>query len=148
MPSRRGLCGRDTDRWVWPQPGCESLPAAVKPAEELRKRLPNAQFEFDPGINPAEAVLAARRADIAVVFAIRAEGEGLTAPICRRHGSGRADRRSRVRQRELPVLETGNLVTMPWRDSVKHHGLVSARRRPGRYGIVTGQATPGRLPIT
>lgn len=34
------------------------------PLSELRKRLPNAQFEFDPGINPAEAVLAARRADI------------------------------------------------------------------------------------
>ena len=46
------------------------------PLDELRKQLPHAQIEFDPGISPAEAVLAARRADVAIVFAIRVEGEG------------------------------------------------------------------------
>ena len=34
------------------------------PLSQLQKQLPHAQFEFDPGTSPAEAVLAARRADI------------------------------------------------------------------------------------
>lgn len=46
------------------------------PLQELRRLLPENTIDFDPGISPAEAVAAAQRADIAIVFAVRAEGEG------------------------------------------------------------------------
>ena len=44
------------------------------PLEELSRRVPNAQIEFDPGMTPAEAAMVARRCDVAIVFAIRAMG--------------------------------------------------------------------------
>src|SRR4051794_33615575 len=50
------------------------------PLEELRDRLPQAEIEFDPGMAPAEAALLAARSDVAVVFAIRIEGEGFDLP--------------------------------------------------------------------
>lgn len=124
------------------------------PLSELRKRLPNAQFEFDPGINPAEAVLAARRADIAIVFAIRAEGEGFdSADLSLPWGQDALIAAvASANANTVVVLETGNPVTMPWRDSVN---AIMQAWYPGQAGgqavaeIVTGQVNPsGRLPIT
>lgn len=46
------------------------------PLQQLRKLLPEATIDLDPGISQAEAMAAAQRADIAIVFAVRAEGEG------------------------------------------------------------------------
>lgn len=124
------------------------------PLDELRKQFPLAQIEFDPGVSPAEAAHAARRADIAIVFAIRAEGEGfdiadLSLPW------GQDDLITAVSTANpdtVVVLETGNPVTMPWRDSVR--AIVQAWY-PGQAGgraiaeILAGQVNPsGRLPIT
>ena len=124
------------------------------PLDELRKRLPNAQIEFDPGISPAEAVLAARRADIAIVFAIRVEGEGFDgADLSLPWGQDAVIAAvSAANANTVVVLETGNPVCMPWRDSV--NAIVQAWY-PGQAGgraiaeIITGQVNPsGRLPIT
>lgn len=124
------------------------------PLDELRKHLPQAQIEFDPGIGPAEAVRAARGADIAIVFAVRAEGEGfdiadLTLPW------GQDELITAVaaaNPNTLVVLQTGNPASMPWRDSV--NAVVQAWF-PGQAGgraiaeILTGKVNPsGRLPIT
>ena len=58
------------------------------PLTELRERLPDAEIEFDPGMTPAEAALAARRADVAIVFADPRRGRGLRhAPTCRCRGA-------------------------------------------------------------
>jgi len=124
------------------------------PLDELHKQFPHAHIEFDPGISPAEAVLAARRSDIAIVFAIRAEGEGfdtvdlslpwgqdaLIAAVCD------------VNPNTVVVLQTGNPVTMPWQDSA--NAIVQAWY-PGQAGaraiaeIIAGRVNPsGRLPIT
>src|SRR6516162_1687190 len=46
------------------------------PLAELRKVLPKAHIEYDPGMSPVEAVMIARRSDLAIVFGIRLEGEG------------------------------------------------------------------------
>src|SRR5262249_36092076 len=46
------------------------------PVAELKKLLPNAKIENDPGMSPAEAAMTARRMDVAIVFGIRVEGEG------------------------------------------------------------------------
>jgi beta-glucosidase len=125
-----------------------------KPLDELRKQLPNAQIEFDPGISPAEAVLAARRADIAIVFAIRVEGEGFdSADLSLPWGQDAVIAAvSAANANTVVVLETGNPVSMPWRGSV--NAIVQAWY-PGQAGaqaiaeIIAGQMNPsGRLPIT
>ena len=124
------------------------------PLNELRKQFPHAHIEFDPGISPAEAVLAARRADIAIVFAIRAEGEGFDiADLSLPWGQDALITAvSAANSNTVVVLETGNPVAMPWRDSVR--AIVQAWY-PGQAGaraiaeILAGQANPsGRLPIT
>ncbi len=124
------------------------------PLDELRKQFPHAHIEFDPGISPAEAVLAARRADIAIVFAIRAEGEGVDiADLSLPWGQDALIAAvSAANPNTVVVLETGNPVAMPWRDSVR--AIVQAWY-PGQAGaraiaeILAGQANPsGRLPIT
>jgi beta-glucosidase len=124
------------------------------PLDELRKQLPNAQLEFDPGISPAEAALAARRADIAIVFAIRIEGEGFDgADLSLPWGQDALITAvSAANPNTVVVLETGNPVTMPWRDSV--NAIVQAWY-PGQAGgqaiaeILAGKVNPsGRLPIT
>ena len=124
------------------------------PLDELRKQLPNAQIEFDPGISPAEAALAARRADVAIVFAIRVEGEGFDgADLSLPWGQDAVIAAvAAANPNTVVVLETGNPVAMPWRDSV--NAIVQAWY-PGQAGgqaiaeIVAGQVNPsGRLPIT
>lgn len=124
------------------------------PLEELRKLLPQAQIEFDPGVSPAEAVRAAHTADVAIVFAVRAEGEGfdigdLSLPW------GQDELIAAVaaaNPNTVVVLQTGNPVSMPWRDAV--NAVVQAWF-PGQDGaraiaeILTGTVNPsGRLPIT
>ena len=124
------------------------------PLNELRKQFPHAHIEFDPGISPAEAVLAARRADIAIVFAIRAEGEGFDiADLSLPWGQDALITAvSAANPNTVVVLETGNPVAMPWRDSVR--AIVQAWY-PGQAGaraiaeILAGRVNPsGRLPIT
>jgi beta-glucosidase len=124
------------------------------PLEELRKQFPGAQIEFDPGISPAEAVLTARRADIAIVFAIRVEGEGFdSADLALPSGQDAVIAAvAAANPNTVVVLETGNPVAMPWRDSV---GAILQAWYPGQGGavaiaeVIAGQVNPsGRLPIT
>ncbi|OSC42141.1 beta-glucosidase [Mycobacterium decipiens] len=124
------------------------------PLSELRKRIPGAQIEFDPGLSPAEAVLAAQRADVSIVFATRAEGEGFdSADLSLPWGQDALIAAvASANANTVVVLETGNPVAMPWRDSVN---AIVAAWYPGQAGgqaiaeIVTGQVNPsGRLPIT
>lgn len=124
------------------------------PVEELRKQLPQAQIEFDPGISAAEAALVAQRADIAIVFAIRAEGEGYDlADLSLPWGQDEMIAAvAAANPNTVVVLETGNPVSMPWRNAV--NAVVHAWY-PGQAGaqaiaeILSGRVNPsGRLPIT
>lgn len=124
------------------------------PLDELRKQFPSAQIEFDPGVGPAEAESAARRADIAIVFAIRAEGEGFDiADLSLPWGQDALiSAVAAANPNTVVVLETGNPASMPWRDSVQ--AIVQAWY-PGQSGgraiaeILAGEVNPsGRLPIT
>ncbi len=124
------------------------------PLDALRKQFPHAHIEFDPGLSPAEAVLTARRADLAIVFGIRVEGEGfdsadLSLPWGQDAVIGAV---ASANANTVVVLETGNPAAMPWRDSV--NAIVQAWY-PGQAGgqaiaeIISGQVNPsGRLPIT
>jgi beta-glucosidase len=124
------------------------------PLAELRKQFPNAQIDFDPGMSPAEAVLAAKRADVAVVFAIRVEGEVFdSADLSLPWGQDAViSAVAAANPNTVVVLETGNPAVMPWRDSA--NAIVQAWY-PGQAGgqaiaeIVAGRVNPsGRLPIT
>ena len=99
-------------------------------------------------------MLAARRADIAIVFAIRVEGEGFdSADLSLPWGQDAVIAAvAAANPNTVVVLETGNPVSMPWRDSV--NAIVQAWY-PGQAGaqaiaeIIAGQVNPsGRLPIT
>jgi len=124
------------------------------PVTELRKLLPGAEIEFDPGMSPAEAALTARRCDMAVVFGIRLEGEGFdNADLSLPWGQDAViEAVAAANPNTIVVLETGNPVAMPWRDSVR--AIVEAWY-PGQAGgqaiaeILTGAVNPsGRLPVT
>lgn len=124
------------------------------PLAELRKLLPKAQIEFDPGYTPAEAVLMAKRSDVVIAFGIRVEGEGFDiADLSLPWGQDAViDAVASVNPNTIVVLETGNPVSMPWRNKVK--AIVQAWY-PGQAGaqaiaeVVTGGVNPsGRLPIT
>lgn len=127
---------------------------APSPLQELRKELPQGLIEFDPGISPAEAALAAQLADVAIVFAVRAEGEGYDlADLSLPWGQDEMITAVAAANPDtVVVLETGNPVSMPWRDVV--NAVVQAWY-PGQAGaraiaeILTGRVNPsGRLPIT
>lgn len=124
------------------------------PLTELRKMLPHKTIEFDPGISPAEAALTARRADIAVVFAVRVEGEGFdNADLALPWGQDAViEAVAEAQPNTVVVLETGNPTAMPWREKVN---AILQAWYPGQAGgqaiaeILVGAANPcGRLPLT
>ncbi len=124
------------------------------PVTELRKLLPRAHVEFDPGQSPAESALMARRSDLAIVFAIKVESEGFDSPDLSLPWGQDAviEAVAAANPNTIVVLETGNPITMPWRDGVK--AIVEAWY-PGQSGgkaiaeVLAGVANPsGRLPVT
>ena len=124
------------------------------PLEELRRLLPGAHIEYDPGMSPAESALTARRADLVIVFGIRLEGEGFDNPdLSLPWGQDEVIAAvAAVNPNTVVVLETGNPVAMPWRDQVR---AVVEAWYPGQEGgraiaeVLTGAVNPsGRLPIT
>ena len=124
------------------------------PLVELKKLLPNAEIEFDPGMSPGESALMAKRSDVVIVFAIRVDSEGFDDPDLSLPWGQDAviDAVADANPNTVVVLETGNPVTMPWRDKVK--AIVEAWY-PGQAGgqaiaeVLTGAVNPsGRLPIT
>jgi beta-glucosidase len=124
------------------------------PLAALKKLLPQAQIDFDPGMSPAEAAMLARRSDVVIVFGMRVEGEGFDLPDLTLPWGQDAviEAVASANPHTMVVLETGNPVAMPWRDRVK--GIVQAWY-PGQAGgqaiaeVLTGQVNPsGRLPIT
>jgi beta-glucosidase len=124
------------------------------PLAELRKLLPEAQIEFDPGYTPAEAALMAKRTDLVFAFGIRVEGEGFdSADLSLPWGQDAViDAVATANPNTIVVLETGNPVSMPWRDKVR---AVVQAWFPGQAGaqaiaeVLTGTVNPsGRLPIT
>jgi beta-glucosidase len=124
------------------------------PVAELRRLLPDAEIEFDPGMTPAEAALLARRSDVVIAFGIRVEGEGYDLPDLSLPWGQDAviDAVAAANPNAIVVLETGNPVAMPWRE--KARAIVQAWY-PGQAGgqaiaeVLTGAVNPsGRLPLT
>src|SRR6516162_12398 len=124
------------------------------PLAELRKLLPGAEIEFDPGMSPAESVLMAARCDVAIVFAIKLDSEGFDDPDLSLPWGQDAviEAVAAANPNTIVVLETGNPVAMPWRDRVN---TIVGAWYPGQAGgqaiaeVLTGAVNPsGRLPVT
>ena len=127
---------------------------APSPLAELKKLLPDAQFDFDPGLTPAEAALLAKRSDVVIAFGIRVEGEGFDiADLSLPWGQDDViEAVASVNPNTVVVLETGNPASMPWRNKAK--AIVEAWYA-GQAGaqaiaeVLAGKVNPsGRLPIT
>jgi beta-glucosidase len=124
------------------------------PLAELRKLLPGAEIEFDPGMNPAESALMAARCDVAVVFAIKLDSEGFDDPDLSLPWGQDAviEAVAAANHNTIVVLETGNPVAMPWQGRVN---AIAEAWYPGQAGgqaiaeVLTGAVNPsGRLPVT
>ncbi|HEY6983476.1 MAG TPA: glycoside hydrolase family 3 C-terminal domain-containing protein [Pseudolabrys sp.] len=124
------------------------------PLAELKKLLPQAQIEFDGAYTPAESALLARRSDVVIAFGIRIEGEAFDLPDLSLPWGQDAiiDAVATANPNTIVVLETGNPVSMPWRDKVK---AIAQAWYPGQAGgqaiaeVLTGKVNPsGRLPIS
>ncbi|HEX6695579.1 MAG TPA: beta-glucosidase [Solirubrobacteraceae bacterium] len=124
------------------------------PMQELARLMPEAEIEFDPGMTAAEAALLAGRSDVAIVFAIRVEGEGYDLPDLSLPWGQDAviDAVASANPNTIVVLETGNPVAMPWQEKVR--AIVQAWY-PGEAGgqaiaeVLTGAVNPsGRLPVS
>src|SRR5262249_49250323 len=120
---------------------------------ELKKLLPNAEIEFDPGMSPAESALMARRSDVVIAFGIKIESEAFDDPDLSLPWGQDAviEAVADANPNTIVVLETGNPIVMPWRDKV--NAIVEAWY-PGQSGgraiaeVLTGAVNPsGRLPI-
>ena len=124
------------------------------PVDELKKLLPSAEIEYDGAYTPSESALLAKRSDVAILFAIRVEGEAFDLPDLSLPWGQDAviEAVAAANPNTIVVLQTGNPVSMPWRDKVK--GIVQAWF-PGQAGataiaeVLTGKVNPsGRTPIT
>lgn len=124
------------------------------PLTELAALLPDASIAFDPGMSPAESALAARNADLAIVFGIKIDAEGFDDPDLSLPWGQDAviDAVAAANPNTIVVLETGNPVLAPWKDRVR--AIIEAWY-PGQAGgqaiaeVLAGAVNPsGRLPIT
>jgi beta-glucosidase len=124
------------------------------PVGALKKLLPHAEVEFDPGMNPSESAALARRSDVAIVFGIRPEGEGFDNPDLSLPWGQDAviTAVAAANPNTVVVLETGNPVAMPWGEDVR--AIVEAWYSGQAGGqaiaeVLAGVVNPsGRLPMT
>ena len=124
------------------------------PLRALQAAAPTATVTFDDGTDPARAAAVAKAADIAIVYAVKPEVEGVDhADLSLPRGQDALiDAVATANAKTVVVLETGNPVTMPWLGKV---GAVVEAWFSGQRGgeaiaaILTGKVAPqGRLPIT
>lgn len=127
---------------------------AGAPQAALKRAMPKADVRFDPGVYPQDAAALAARSDVAIVFVNKYEAEGFDSPDLSLPGNQDAIVEATVaaNPNTIVVLQTGNAVTMPWRDKVK---AIVAAWYPGQEGavaiadVLTGKVNPsGRLPIS
>ena len=124
------------------------------PLKALAARAPKVKFAYRDGRHVEDAVLAAKQADVAIVFATQLTTEGLDVP-----GLSLPDGQDALiaavaaaNPRTIVVLETGGPVQMPW---LTQTAAVIEAWYPGARGaeaitaILFGDANPsGRLPLS
>jgi beta-glucosidase len=124
------------------------------PLKALATRAPRTKIAYRDGRHLAEAVEAARQADVAIVFATQLTTESLDVPdLSLQDGQDALIAAiSAANPRTIVVLETGGPVEMPW---LAHTPAVLEAWYPGARGadaiaaVLFGDENPsGRLPLS
>jgi len=124
------------------------------PLDAIHTLLPDSELLVDDGRYPSSAAAAAKKADVAIVFATQWSTESYDIPdISLPNGQDAVIAAvAAANPRTIVVLETGGPVAMPWLDKV---GAVLEAWYPGGRGgqaianLLTGRANPsGRLPVS
>jgi len=124
------------------------------PLAGIRAKARNAIVKYDPGTDPAAAAALARKSQVAIVFAVQHESEGMDLENLSLPGNQDAliEAVAAANPHTIVILETGGAVLMPWIDKVS--GVVEAWY-PGIRGseaianLLFGDVNPsGRLPLT
>ena len=124
------------------------------PLGAIRALAPKAKVTFVDGRYPAEAAAAAKRADVAIVFATQWMAEGADVPDLSLPGGQDATITAvaAANPKTVVVLETGGPVLMPWLDrtgAVLEAWYGGARGGDAIAAAIFGDVNPsGRLPVT
>ncbi len=88
----------------------------TSPLKAIQARAPKATVKYDPGTDPAAAAVAAKGAEVAIVFAYEWASEGMDLPnLTLPHQQDDVIAAvAAANPHTIVVLETGNPVTMPW----------------------------------
>jgi beta-glucosidase len=124
------------------------------PLEGIESKAPRAVVKFDPGTDPASAAALAKSSQVAIVFAVQHESEGmdLKSLALPDHQDALIEAVAAANPHTIVVLETGGAVLMPWIDKV---AAVVEAWYPGIRGseaianLLFGDVNPsGKLPLT
>jgi beta-glucosidase len=124
------------------------------PLNGIREKAPEARVEFDPGTDPASAAALAKSSQVAIVFAVQHESEGIDLQNLSLPDKQDAliEAVAAANPHTIVVLETGGAVLMPWIDKVS---AVIEAWYPGIRGsealanVLFGDVNPsGKLPLT
>jgi beta-glucosidase len=124
------------------------------PLKGIEEKAPHAVVQFDPGTDPASAAALAQKSQVAIVFAVQHESEGMDLENLSLPDNQDAliEAVAAANPRTIVVLETGGAVLMPW--LVKVAAVVEAWY-PGIRGaqaianLLFGDVNPsGKLPLT
>ncbi|MEY2928255.1 MAG: hypothetical protein RL367_2732, partial [Pseudomonadota bacterium] len=124
------------------------------PLKALKARAPATTFNFRDGRYIADAVQAAKKADVAIVFATQWMAEGIDAPdLSLPNGQDALIAAvAAANPNTIVVLETGGPVLMPWLDktaAVIESWYPGARGGEAIAAVLYGDTNPsGRLPVT
>ena len=126
----------------------------TSPLRAIRASAPNTKVDFDPGTDLDSAASLAKGAEVAIVFAWRAETEGSDAPNLSLSGN-QNDLIAKVaaaNPNTIVVLETGNPIAMPWLGEVSavlEAWFAGSSGDKALANILFGDVNPsGKLPIT
>lgn len=123
------------------------------PLAELRRELPRARMDFNPGADPALASALAAKSDVAIVFVTQHDSEGYDGSLVLADNQDAlvADV-AKANPKTIVVIESGGAIFMPWLAQVP---AVLEAFYPGIRGgaaiarILTGKVNPsGHLPIS
>jgi len=124
------------------------------PLKGIEAKAPHATIKFDPGTDPASAAALAKSSQVAIVFAVQHESEGMDLKSLSLPDNQDAliEAVAAANPHTVVVLETGGAVLMPWIDKV---AAVVEAWYPGIRGsealanLLFGDVNPsGKLPLT
>lgn len=124
------------------------------PLKGIRAKAVGAVVKFDPGTDPVSAAAMARSSQVAIVFAVQHESEGMDLPNLSLPNNQDAliEAVAAANPHTIVVLETGGPILMPWLGKVS---AVLEAWYPGIRGseaianLLFGDVNPsGRLPLT